>query len=977
MFPFDAKKDLYALYLRNMQEPALQTVLVSIETNDASSAEWIALPTLADVRDKAETIITADCAIDTTSERTRRNGQNTSSITTTEHEQMVRKRSLELKRALYNANATKRANVLRHLQSKIPDGCYLHKTKSHKFLNCGEVKLICDRLNCTEYLREAQAHPQLVTDAENTSQGGRSTQGNRSRNRNSTSTPSTQPPAPSTNSTAARRVTSRMDRQEQKLRRQKKQMKEMKKQQEEFLTVLRMQIAQNASNNPVRGVVPPIQNPFSALNFDDEDDDSSEHSNSSESSTSTDMDELVPTEVDDMGNTDTDNNNTTVNAYLPSILRKPQTKLTLAQAIQQCKNKFNKKVTFSSKPPTIIPTILYTKYVSTGVQFAECLVIDSGCNAHMSNTREAFDYLTPVDGNTGHPLIVQQGDGSYLNIEGYGQVTEKINDKVIRTMAYFVPDLGCSLFSVCQHARYQGCYFHAENNTCTLAFPNFILQPQMDPEIMVKITKCSSTDTLHFDEGSAPLSPDESITSTAKVANKRYLLDEFTPQQKEPFIKTVKFQLRTETARLPQQGTPNSIGFDIACDKPTKVPRGKTVKISTGLTCSIPMGLYGRIASRSSLALKGLNVQGGVINPDYRGEIMILIHNSTQNDDYFDCGQNVAQIIFEQAHVPLLIVSHTLDDTHRQEGGFESTNHRDHGKSTRKSKRHKVYTFGNTQFLVSKTKKSAPSVQRMGAPITEGVTAPHPAPPLDPCEINTNPNTPESDILYKPFPKDTPSLQTPTPQRITPAESVNRAVPKNIQMRKEDLLKSIGYIKPDRFLRNLNDLGKGTYQITGLNRNPVVNPGETASIRAAQCNTKPSKIPKNFGDIFHVDIGFGPCTAIGGVKYTLLIVDKATRYKFVYPLKSLTTSLLRNMKRFYSNCKTQPKLIRTDFDKKLLQGEVEDLIHSKGTDLEGAPPSRQHQNGLVERAWQSIVTMSRNWLTSSLLPSKYWYYAVK
>ena len=80
---------------------------------------------------------------------------------------------------------------------------------------------------------------------------------------------------------------------------------------------------------------------------------------------------------------------------------------------------------------------------------------------------------------------------------------------------------------------------------------------------------------------------------------------------------------------------------------------------------------------------------------------------------------------------------------------------------------------------------------------------------------------------------------------------------------------------------------------------------------------------------------------------------------------------------YYSDCKTKPKVIRTDFDKKLLQGDVEEFIHSKDTDLEGAPPNRQHQNGLVERAWQSIVTMSRNWLTSSLLSSKYWYYAVK
>ena len=141
MFPFIEKKDLYRLYLHNMQEPALRSALVSIETNNANSTEWISLKTLADMRDKAETIITADHAIDTTGDGSRCSGQNTPG-NATEYEQMVRKRSLELKRALYNTNANKCANVLRHLQAKFLNGCYLHKTRSHKFLNCSKVKLI-------------------------------------------------------------------------------------------------------------------------------------------------------------------------------------------------------------------------------------------------------------------------------------------------------------------------------------------------------------------------------------------------------------------------------------------------------------------------------------------------------------------------------------------------------------------------------------------------------------------------------------------------------------------------------------------------------------------------------------------------------------------------------------------------------------------------------------------------------------------
>ena len=71
-------------------------------------------------------------------------------------------------------------------------------------------------------------------------------------------------------------------------------------------------------------------------------------------------------------------------------------------------------------------------------------------------------------------------------------------------------------------------------------------------------------------------------------------------------------------------------------------------------------------------------------------------------------------------------------------------------------------------------------------------------------------------------------------------------------------------------------------------------------------------------------------------------------------------------------------MVRIDFNEKLIGGKVAELIEKEnGIDLQATPPKRQHQNGLVERSWQTIVAMSQNWLTSSLLPSKYWWFAVK
>jgi hypothetical protein len=126
-----------------------------------------------------------------------------------------------------------------------------------------------------------------------------------------------------------------------------------------------------------------------------------------------------------------------------------------------------------------------------------------------------------------------------------------------------------------------------------------------------------------------------------------------------------------------------------------------------------------------------------------------------------------------------------------------------------------------------------------------------------------------------------------------------------------------------------------------------------------------------------MDIGFGPCTAIGGIKYTLLFVDKKSRYKLVYGLKNLKSSLLKAMKKFLTDCGTKPSILRTNFDSKLMGGQVGDLLESNKIKVQSSPPYRQHQNGLVERHWQTVVSMARNWLTSSLLPSRFWFFAIK
>ena len=79
----------------------------------------------------------------------------------------------------------------------------------------------------------------------------------------------------------------------------------------------------------------------------------------------------------------------------------------------------------------------------------------------------------------------------------------------------------------------------------------------------------------------------------------------------------------------------------------------------------------------------------------------------------------------------------------------------------------------------------------------------------------------------------------------------------------------------------------------------------------------------------------------------------------------------------YLRCWENPKIIRTDFDTKLMVGNIEKFLIEEKIGLESSPPYCQHQNGLVERTWQEVVKIARNWMTSNLLPSHYWYFTVK
>ena len=142
----------------------------------------------------------------------------------------------------------------------------------------------------------------------------------------------------------------------------------------------------------------------------------------------------------------------------------------------------------------------------------------------------------------------------------------------------------------------------------------------------------------------------------------------------------VKFVKVREGAKVPECGSKLAAGYDLAACIPDLerviIHPGETVKIPSGLAIAIPEGYFGGIYARSGLSTKqGLRPANctGVIDCDFRGEIMVALHNDSNETRVIEHGQRVAQLIIQ----PYLDVEFEevdkLDGTERGEGGFGST----------------------------------------------------------------------------------------------------------------------------------------------------------------------------------------------------------------------------------------------------------------------------------------------------------------
>ena len=141
---------------------------------------------------------------------------------------------------------------------------------------------------------------------------------------------------------------------------------------------------------------------------------------------------------------------------------------------------------------------------------------------------------------------------------------------------------------------------------------------------------------------------------------------------------TISVKKLDERAVLPKYGSAYAAGADLyaVTDGEVVFAPGVTRLIHTGLSMEIPEGFAGLVYARSGLASKrGLAPANkvGVIDADYRGEILVALHNHSTQAQKIDCGERIAQLVIAPFLKAEFEEADELSDTVRGSGGFGST----------------------------------------------------------------------------------------------------------------------------------------------------------------------------------------------------------------------------------------------------------------------------------------------------------------
>jgi dUTP pyrophosphatase len=128
---------------------------------------------------------------------------------------------------------------------------------------------------------------------------------------------------------------------------------------------------------------------------------------------------------------------------------------------------------------------------------------------------------------------------------------------------------------------------------------------------------------------------------------------------------------------LPERATEHAAGYDVrSAEESVTLQPGEIRLVGTGLSMELPEGVECQVRPRSGLALKhGVTLPNspGTIDPDYRGELRVIMQNLGRDPVTLERGERIAQLVFARFEEPTVVLAETLSETTRGGGGFGST----------------------------------------------------------------------------------------------------------------------------------------------------------------------------------------------------------------------------------------------------------------------------------------------------------------
>lgn len=145
----------------------------------------------------------------------------------------------------------------------------------------------------------------------------------------------------------------------------------------------------------------------------------------------------------------------------------------------------------------------------------------------------------------------------------------------------------------------------------------------------------------------------------------------------------IKFKRMNDNAKIPHAVRDGDIGFDVYCSENVTIPAGTVKKMATGIQLAdMPImdndrnRIFMKIEGRSGLASKGVFPVGGIIDPNYRGEIGVTLVNMGSEDAVFSVGDRIAQLVVYKVSTAGEVVmaeSDKVTETNRGSAGFGSS----------------------------------------------------------------------------------------------------------------------------------------------------------------------------------------------------------------------------------------------------------------------------------------------------------------